>query len=225
MNKNEQELNDAFVDVRRAYRLIAQLQSRLRDIAFYIKNRTQFSEQDCAGNKLYSKSISSSKRSMLDLYASLKVSPNMWSWDFMYGYAFEFYLANTKIGDKICAMSIIILCDDGFYISKDQKKSKTSIRTYASEEESNSWIILAYGDGASSDCWMGGYDTNVFLETFMNRKGHVYKKEVSGNVFVAKKYLMQQFFNQETTDNNLKDFAKIVFEEADTNILNENSIQ
>ena len=71
---------------------------------------------------------------------------------------------------------------------------------------------------------MGGDNANVFLETFMTRKDSFYKKNVSGNVFVAKKYLMQQFFNQETTDNILKDFAQIVMEEADINILNENFI-
>lgn len=217
---NEQELRKAFADIRRAYRLLAQLQSRLQDIVFYIRSKTKFAGSECAGNKLFSNEIKN-RRSSIDGYASLKVTKSMWPWDFLYGYGFEYYFANTKTGYKTYAMSIIIICDDGYYISAG-KKSPTSIKTFAPEDNSESWIILAYGDRASSDTWMHGKkDAYNFVNGFMSKKELIDKcSDDAGHVFIAKKYPMQNFYNQVSTDNILKDFAQIVEKESGVNILN-----
>lgn len=217
---NDQELSEAFTDVRRAYRLLAQLQTRLQDIVFYICSKTKFSYSDNAGNKLFSNPIS---RHKVDRYASLRVFRDMWPWDFLYGYAFEYYFSNTRIGNKNCAMSIITICDDGYFISESKSKKRTNISSFASEEDSNSWIILVYGDGATNKCWMRDKEILEYLKWFFSHKKDADSfSDDKGHMFVAKKYLMQQFVNQTATDSILKDFAQIVEQKANVKILTGN---
>jgi len=215
---NEQELTDAFLNIRRAYRLIAQLQKRLQDVAFYISSKTKFAYSDNAGIKLFSNPIC---RHNVDQHATLRVRRDMWPWDFLYGYAFEYYFSNTRIGNKTCAMSIITICDDGYYISESKDKRRTNLNSFASEEESNSWIILVYGDGASKS-WMHNKDNNDYLNWFFSQKKDTDSfSDDKGHMFVAKKYPMQQFVNQSATDCVLKDFSQIVEQQSAVEILNE----
>lgn len=218
---NEQDIKEAFVDVRRAYRMIAQLQNRLSDLVFYIRSKTKFANSDIAGTKLFSNSIGY-RRSKVNNYAQLRVFQDMWSWDYLYGYMFEYYFANTKIAQKTCAMSIITVCDDGFFISNEPNKNATSLKTFEKEENSESYILLVYGDGASGENWMRNKETDDYIYDFLSKQEQVdIYKDREGKTFIVKKYPMYKFYNQNQTDEILYEFAQIVKNEAGIQILNE----
>ena len=213
-NNIKQNLTEAFIDVRRAYRLAAQLQSRLQELVFYRRSQTQFANSDYAGYKLFSNPIYYKHQ------PSLNIQRSLCAWDFLYGYAFEYYFANPKIDSTECAMSVITICDDGFYISKDPQKSATEISSYAPENSSNSWIIFAYGGGKSDEIWMNGENQNDFLTKILSRDNEFDIYHKNSHTFIWKKYPMQSFNNQAETDKLLRDFAELVKNKANVCILN-----
>lgn len=140
MNK---ELDNAFTDVRNAFRLLARYQSRVLDIVNYIREHTPYT--DMWGVKRFSDIIHSRRDCPDKEYANLSVWKDMWSWDFMYNYLFEYYFGQVKIQRKVIDMSIIQVSDDGFYRSMANNPSPTDISTFLPADESNSYLIFTAG--------------------------------------------------------------------------------
>ena len=137
------ELDNAFTDVRNAFRLLARYQSRVLDIVNYIREHTPYT--DMWGLRRYCNVISTRKNCPGDNYANLNVHCDMWSWDFMYNYLFEYYFGQVKIQRKTIDMSIIQVSDDGFYKSLANNPSPTDISTFLPSDESNSYLVFTAG--------------------------------------------------------------------------------
>jgi len=207
MNK---ELDNAFIDVRNAFRLLARYQSRVLDIVNYIREQTPYT--DMWGLRRYCNVISTRKNCPGDNYANLNVHRDMWSWDFLYNYLFEYYFGGAKFGRKTIEMSVIQVSDDGYYKSMANNPSPTDISTFLPSDESNSYLVFTAGwkawlcDNTEDDC-------NRFLHKFLRGSKDlcVYIDEKE-HWAITKRYLMQRFSSQKETDKVLVDFGKIVMD-------------
>jgi hypothetical protein len=202
------ELDNAFVDVRNAFRLLARYQSRVLDIINYIREQSPFT--DMWGLRRFCNVISTRKNCPGDNYATLRLYSDMWAWDFMYNYIFEYYFGQVKIQRKVIDMSVIQVSDDGFYKSMSSKPSQTDISTFIPAEEANSYLVLTAGWKA----WMRDEQENdydAFLHKFLSGTNDlsIYIDD-KGYWAITKRYPMQRFSSQKEADKVLADFGKIV---------------
>lgn len=212
------ELDNAFTDVRNAFRLLARYQSRVLDIVNYIREHTPYT--DMWGLRRYCNVISTRKNCPGDNYANLNVHCDMWSWDFMYNYLFEYYFGQVKIQRKTIDMSIIQVSDDGFYKSLANNPSPTDISTFLPSDESNSYLVFTAGWNE----WLRDDvedDNEAFLNKFLaqSKDVSIYKND-KGHWSITKRYPMQRFASQKEADQVISDFGKLVKDYTDINLFN-----
>ena len=94
------EINKAMKDVRSAFRLLALYQQSIVQLVHYMKGKFGF-EDRLMGHKLYSKALSG----VFDKHASQNIHADMWGWDFLYGYMYEYYTGKRSIGKGNIRMS------------------------------------------------------------------------------------------------------------------------
>lgn len=204
------DIDNAFVDVRRAFRLLAEYQKRVLSIVNYIKEQTPYN--DMWGSKWFSDPIGNRRKSPDSDYAKLSVSHDMWSWNYLYGYVFEYYFGSKKIDKKDIEMSIIQVSDDGFYISRKDRPTHTKPSTFESVEDSHSYIIINAGYGMwMDDEQSNSYDEYLtsFLKSDCDVKIHTDDK---GHFFVCKRYPISRFVSQQGADEIIRDYGRIIFE-------------
>ena len=131
----KEEFNQALCDVRKAHRLICAYQNKMLDLTYFIKSKLGFPEY--VGNKLFSDIIGKKR----DSYGRLRIWKNMWAWDFLYSYVFEYYFGKIKTKSCEIAMSVFQISDTG-YFDNGNSGSRTELATFASEEESISKLIF-----------------------------------------------------------------------------------
>ncbi|MCQ2273556.1 MAG: hypothetical protein MJZ86_02045 [Bacteroidales bacterium] len=215
------ELDNVFEDVRRAFRLLSRYQSRVLDIVDYIREQAGFS--NIYGKKdWYSYEIGQNRQTE-DNYAHLSVFKDMWGLDFLYNHFFEFYFGDTpkNIGKQYEAqMSVFQVSDDGYFASSKEKKSMTDVDSFANPEESHSYLVFyvsLYRNQKESLWLKGTYEEEWkdFLTSFLeSTELESIEKIGKGGFNILKKYPMQQFANQTSTDAVIRDFANIVFKQT-----------
>lgn len=203
------ELDNVFTDVRIAFRLLYQYQNRVLNIINYIREQTPFT--DMWGGKWFSNPIRTRKSPDKD-YANLNIWKDMWSWDFLYGYMFDYYFGSTKIKKKDIEMSIMQVSDDGYFLSNVSSASLTDLSTFADAEDSHSYIVLNVG----WDKWMSD-DKNdddlwAFMCDFFANKDDCKVIKEKNCFFITKRYQMQKFVNQDATDIIIRDYGKLVYD-------------
>lgn len=219
------ELDNVFLDIRNAHRLLYRYQNRILNIVNYIREQTPFT--DMWGSKWFSNSISTRRKSPDSEYANLSVSKDMWAWDFLYSYMFEYYFGLTEIGKRKVEMSIIQVSDDGFFISKANNSSQTDLSTYADSEDSHSYIVFNIGFGK----WMKNEKSNdywQFIQNFLlsENDSQVIKDDKNNKeFFIIKRYPMQDFACQQEADIVIRDFAKLVNDTVGLKIFKESFYQ
>ena len=205
----KKEIDNIFVDVRNAFRLLSRFQERVLNIVNYIRNRRNSPDKD---------------------YAKLNVYKDMSGLDFLYGHFFEYYFGTyTKKGKPTIEMSIFQVSDDGYFISNEENKDMTDVSSYASSEISHSYIIfnVSVYTTKKSELWLydpirpeddlKGFLTR-FLESSKDTKITCTDKEHT----ILKKYEMQRFTSQSEADKVITDFAKLVKDNTGVEFFKEN---
>ena len=136
------ELDNVFVDVRNAFRLLNDYQKHILNIVNYIREQTEYTEMWGRKN-WYSNEIGNKKKSPDSDYAKLNIRNDMWGWDFLYGYILEYYFGDLDKKRKgNIEMSVIHVSDDGYFVSNRENKSMTKISTFEDSENSHSYITI-----------------------------------------------------------------------------------
>ena len=92
----KKEIDNIFVDVRNAFRLLSRYQKRILNIVNYIREQTPYT--DMWGSKnWYSDEIKNRRNSPDKEYAKLNVFKDMWGLDFLYGHFFEYYFGTRNV--------------------------------------------------------------------------------------------------------------------------------
>lgn len=223
----KKEIDNIFVDVRNAFRLLTRYQERVLNIVNYIREQTPY--KDMWGSKnWYSDEIKSRRNSPDKEYAKLNVFKDMWGLDFLYGHFFEYYFGSTKKGRYTIEMSIFQVSDDGYFISNDENKHMTDISSYANSEISHSYIVfnVSVYTTKQSQLWLHDPDRpeddgKDFLTRFLESSKDKIITSTDKEHTILKKYEMQHFTSQSEADKVITDFAKLVLDNTGVRIFKE----
>lgn len=212
------EIDNIFVDVRNAFRLLSRYQNRILQIVSYVREQTPYTDMWGSRN-WYFDEIGKRRNSPDSGYAKLSVYKDMWGWDFLYGYVFEYYFGRQRIDKKNAEMSIFQISDDGYFISSQDKKHMTDIASFTSSEHSHSYLIFNLSVFPTKECnlWLSDPsfpddDWKDFLTKFLSSSSKTKITQNKEEVTILKKYEMQRFTSQNAADEVIKDFGKIVKE-------------
>lgn len=124
----EDQLKDAFCEVRKAHRLIYEYQRRMKYLSIYIRNKLDFNAFE--GYKRFSNALSNRDGNNADKS----------SWDWMYTYVFEYWLGYQNVDkNKRLGLSVIQVSDTGCYVGG---KRNYRIGKFPSVEESDSRLMF-----------------------------------------------------------------------------------
>ena len=201
----KEEFNQALCDVRKAHRLIYAYQSKMLDLTYFIKSKLDFPEY--GGNKLFSNTIDKKR----DAYDRLKIWKDMWAWDFLYSYVFEYYFDYIVVKNCEITMSVFQVSDTG-YFDNDNNDSRTELVTFASEEESISKLIFVVEkkDKKNEYAWDNDW---IRKEVYNNHKRMSAKHTKDclnhkGNIQIICSFSLDRFLNEDSTIETLKEFVE-----------------
>lgn len=183
-------LNQSLIEVRKAYRILFDYQSRILDLISYISGKTQFNYG--GGLSKFSNSGPRDGKGKLDF----------WAWDWLNFYYYEFHFNKIEIGKDEYIFSIFHLADDGFFDAHNKKGNcnKIDLNDFTNEEESNSKLIFVLGKNKWND-W--GYNWNT-PEFTINETGKLVDNDNSLMIF--KSYNLNRFDSEEKVLDILNDF-------------------
>ena len=205
METTTENLSKALLDVRRAHRILYAYQRRMSDLAYFIK--CKLGMPDFYGFKHFSNPIYGRSKG----HSRLNIWHDMWAWDYLYSYLFEYYLGEKEAGDKLhnYKLSLIQYSDTGYFDQDGQKRGRIS--EFGSEEESSSKLLffLEYKSKDSEWVWKdGSYMERIVLDKKVGSKEH--KKEVRYTSTGVKQILcsfpLERFINMEATLEVLREF-------------------
>lgn len=191
------ELNLVLCDVRKAHRLINSYQTRMLDLAYFVKSKLDFPK--FGGNQRFCKPIEHKRSS----YDNLKVWKDMWGWDFLYSYVFEYYFGEKE--NNTIRMSLFQVSDTGYFDSAEEKKTRTNSSSFLDEEEAISKVIFFVEKKLGENWWkvekiMG--NDNIMGKTHLRER----RNEI-GNVQIIYSFPLNKFLNEQITLETLQEFV------------------
>ena len=205
METTTENLSNALLDVRRAHRILYAYQRRMLDLVHFIQSKLDMPK--FRGFKHFSNPIYGRSKG----HSRLNIWHNMWAWDYLYSYLFEYYLGKKETGDKRhdYKLSLIQYSDTGYFDQDGQKRGRIS--EFGSEEESSSKLLffLEYKSKDSEWEWKdGSYMEGIVLDKKVGSKKHT--KEVrytsTGGKQILYSFPLERFINMEATLEVLREF-------------------
>ena len=205
METTSENLSKALLDVRRAHRILYAYQRRMSDLVYFIK--CKLGMPDFYGFKHFSNPIYGRSKG----HSRLNIWHNMWAWDYLYSYLFEYYLGVQKTSDEAYEykFSLIQYSDTGYFDQDGQKRGRIS--EFGSEEESSSKLLffLEYKSKDSEWEWKDG----SYMERIVLNKKVGSKKHTKGVITIGVKHKqilcsfpLERFINMEATLEVLSEF-------------------
>ena len=155
-------IDKALINLRSAMRLVYEYQQHMLRIAEFIRKQTDFPEIQ-QGALWYADGFSYGYRYHDHNKWYVEITTNMWPWEFLPGYSFEYHLGSKQLtlknGKKLTAeLSLLQISDDGSYVADfDKREHARDISndspqpvSFDSPEKSNSWLAF-YVDIYSGD--------------------------------------------------------------------------
>lgn len=99
METTTENLSNALLDVRRAHRILYAYQKRMSDLAYFIKRKLDMPK--FRGFKHFSRPISKSS-------GYLTIRHDMWAWDYLYSYLFEYYLGKKRLAISCTTTNLVL---------------------------------------------------------------------------------------------------------------------
>ena len=210
MATTTKNLSYALLDVRRAHRILYAYQRRMSDLAYFIKCKLDM--RKFRGFKHFSRPISKNS-------GYLTIWHDMWAWDYLYSYLFEYYLGEKEAGDKLhnYKLSLIQYSDTGYFDQDGQKRGRIS--EFGSEEESGSKLLffLEYKSKDSEWVWKdGSYMERIVLNKEVGSKEHTkeFRYTSTGVKQILCSFPLERFINMEATLEVLREFRSYCKEQG-----------
>lgn len=210
METNTQKLTNALQDVRRAHRILYAYQKRMSDLAYFIKRKLDMPK--FRGFKHFSRPISKNR-------GYLTIRHDMWAWDYLYSYLFEYYLGKKEAGDKLhdYKLSLIQYSDTGYFDQDGQRRCRIS--EFGSEDESGSKLLffLEYKPKDSKWVWKDGpYMERIVLDKEFGRKEHTktFRSTATGVKQILCSFPLERLINMEATLEVLREFRSYCKEQG-----------
>ena len=192
---SEQEL---FANVRKSVRLLYEYQKRMQGTMFYIKMALKIDERHnrIEVSKLYSRAPRLSKD-----YGETSLHHDNWAWDYIYPIAMEYHLGEKGLNDADFRLSVIQVTDDGYYraISRGQSVNRLDTNTYASAENSESYVLFVMEvkpkDSSWAKCWNRDKMEENLNKWMVDSRNIIYDTTRQGNHFIVMKFPTTQLLN------------------------------
>ena len=204
MEITQENLSKALLDVRRAHRILYAYQRRMLDLVSFIGQKLTKSELKVKGFKHFSDPVPGSRNDISPLH-------DMWAWDYLYSYLFEYYLGETETSDnQHYALSLIQYSDTG-YFDKEEEAPRLELEKFKPEEESDSKLLFFLEYKPKDSKWEWGAGTSlkkIVLDKEFGSKKH--KKTVRSTATRGTQILcsfpLERFINMEATLEVLREF-------------------
>ena len=210
METTTENLSNALLDVRRAHRILYAYQKRMSDLAYFIKRKLDMPK--FRGFKHFSRPISKNS-------GYLTIRHDMWAWDYLYSYLFEYYLGKKEAGDKLhdYKLSLIQYSDTGYFDQDGQRRCRIS--EFGSEDESGSKLLffLEYKPKDSKWVWKDGpYMERIVLDKEFGRKEHTktFRSTATGVKQILCSFPLERLINMEATLEVLREFRSYCKEQG-----------
>lgn len=219
METNTKKLTNALQDVRRAHRILYAYQRRMLDLAHFIK--CQLKMPDFRGFKHFSRPISKNS-------GYLTIRHDMWAWDYLYSYLFEYYLGETEAGDKLhdYKLSLIQYSDTGYFYKEEEEEAtraetkktfkpeedpRLELEKFKPEDESGSKLLFFLEYKPKDRNWEWGDGTSlegIVLDKEVGRKEHTkeFRSTATGGKQILYSFPLERFINMEATLEVLREF-------------------
>ena len=155
-------------------------------------------------------------------HSRLKIWHDMWAWDYLYSYLFEYYLGKKETGDKRhdYKLSLIQYSDTGYFDREEEEEAtRLELEKFKPEDGSGSKLLffLEYKSKDSEWVWKdGSYMEGIVLDKEFGRKEHT--KQVRGTSKEGKQILcsfpLERFINMEATLEVLREFRSYCQEQG-----------
>lgn len=219
-NLTKKELSKALLDVRKAYRLLFEHQSRIIQLIEYIKDA--YGMKGDGGNKFFSDPLWPKKND----YPQLWTKSGMWAWDFFYSYLFEFYFGYDECKtdrNKEFNLSVVEVCDTGYWDSTNIEKVHDRINTFAPEEDSSSCLIFVFeciDKSKKQYHWESKEKLGEELYRFLSSGEKQYILDTRGNnSFILVRFDMADFINHQAVNKILSEFHNLVEQKTGIQLL------
>ena len=128
MSSSKKEIDQALLDVRKAYRLLHDYQKAALDAAKYVGAQMGFTY--CGGYPLFSNCAPKAGKGSLE----------SWAWDWLNLVFYDFHFTK-KIGEKeLLNLCIRLFSDTGYFISDDAAPVETEVATFAAVERAGTKV-------------------------------------------------------------------------------------
>lgn len=190
----QQELNKALTEVRKAYRLLYDYQSKVLDVMDFIGS--SFKKSYYGGFPKYSNASPKTGKGSL----------NSWAFDWLNMYYYEFHFNSEKINEDTIAFSVFLVSDTGYFLTKNENKDalKKHINAYETPENSETKLIFVVGknkwksEGVFTDNW----NKPAFVLGNEGQEGE------NNEIMIFKSYPLANFGNPEMAISQLKNFEQ-----------------
>lgn len=180
------ELEEAFVDVRKAYRLLYHYQRRVLDLVKFIGDNLGYDYN--GGWSYFSHPAPRNGKGKLDF----------WSWDWLNMYFYEFHFGFKNVNGTNVGFSIFLQSDTGFF--DVEMNGKTNIEDFAEVDQSKTRLIFIAGKNGWNPPQI--IDDNKISSKVVNLK----KELKDGGFMIGKAYDLSKFRDEESTLTQIEDF-------------------
>ncbi|WP_017496808.1 hypothetical protein [Flavobacterium sp. WG21] len=175
---------DTLLEVRKAYRLLFEYQTRILDLVDFIGSSYGYSY-----NGGYSKFSNGSPNN-----GTGKLTQWAWDWLSMYFYEFNFGRKDEK------TFAVFIVNDTGFFQTRKKGNVfKTKVSSFDAVENSKTKLIFVVGKNIWNG-WGKDWDDDHFI---LDKEGH---KKTEDKIMLFKSYPLEDFFDEDNAIENLRDF-------------------
>lgn len=220
METTTENLSKALLDVRRAHRILYAYQRRMSDLAYFIK--CKLGMREFRGFKHFSNPIYGPSKG----HSRLSIWHDMWAWDYLYSYLFEYHLGEQKTSDELhdYKLSLIQYSDTGYFDREEEEEeeeeaTRLELEKFKPEEKSGSKLLffLEYKPKDSEWEWKDG----SYMERIVLDKEVGSKKHETGVITIGVKHKqilcsfpLERFINMEATLEVLREFRSYCQEQG-----------
>ena len=204
METTTENLSKALLDVRRAHRILYAYQRRMLDLVHFIQSKLDMPVEDLCGFKHFSRPISKK--------GNLTIWHDMWAWDYLYSYLFEYYLGEKETDNGgAYALSLIQYSDTGYFDQEGKEEgTRLELEKFKPEEESSSKLLFFLEYKRMYSKWEWGNGTSlekIVLDKKVGSKKHEKEvRNIEGVTQILYPVSLEEFINIETTLEVLREF-------------------
>jgi len=210
-HESTMSISQELEEVRKAHRLIHSFQERMLSIIQFIKTKLDFPEY--YGVKHFSNPIKIYRQGSHQDY--MKIYPNMWAWDFIYSYVFEYYLGEDSFnnGDAF-AISIIQYSDTG-YFETDNDERNVPLSFAPIEKSASKLLFIMEIKPKKAKTWEWNIDELCMTKEYASKKHtKTIIEHPKGNKQLLYSIPLEEFTNEQSALKALRQYAEFCCENA-----------